>query len=294
MSRHIRRLPGRTAARLVLAAALSWAAGAAQAQNLGFGIDPGRVEVAVQPGEERTVAFYVEAPPSEPAERNRLMLSLSDWNLNEEASLVFADAGSLVQSASPWITYSPSSLVVASGERQLVRVTIRVPPTARDGVYRASVLIQQRPPAAPPQLGEHLLNIRLRYAFILYVLVGELDGRGEFSDCRLQTIRDTYRLACEMSNHGTLHVRPLLSVSVRDRHGVEVGAVRRHESTVVLPGALVREPLALPAALAPGDYEVVAQVDFRDGHPIQQIRKSVTIADPVRAASASAAPAAAQ
>ena len=109
----------------------------AHADSAGLGLNPGRAEVEVMPGEEKTVSFRIDSPPSEQPVRGHLMLSLTDWKINQDTSLTYVDPGSLPDSASSWVVFSPSSLSIDSGQSQLVRVTVRVPEGTTKGVYRA-------------------------------------------------------------------------------------------------------------------------------------------------------------
>src|SRR6266705_4293680 len=129
--------------------------GTCQAQNFGLGINPSRLEVAVQPGTEQTVSFKVDAPPSEKEVRGRLLLSLTDWTITEETTLAFSDPGTHPDSASKWVVFSPAAFSIASGQSQLVRVTLRIPKETVPGTYRTAIFVQERPPAQLPKSGEH-------------------------------------------------------------------------------------------------------------------------------------------
>src|SRR2546425_7897725 len=121
----------------------------AHADNAGLGLNPGRVEVEVMPGEEKTVSFRIDSPPSEQLVRGHLLLSLTDWKINQDTSVTYFDPGSLQDSAAKWVVFSPSSLSIDSGHSELVRVTVRVPEGTTPGVYRAGIFVQERPPATP-------------------------------------------------------------------------------------------------------------------------------------------------
>jgi len=57
------------------------------AQTAGLGLDPGRMEVEMKPGQEKTIAFTIDSPSSEIPVRGRLLLSLTDWDVNEDTSI---------------------------------------------------------------------------------------------------------------------------------------------------------------------------------------------------------------
>ncbi|MBM3791539.1 MAG: hypothetical protein FJW35_14490 [Acidobacteria bacterium] len=246
-------------------------------QTAGLGLNPAKVEIEVQPGEERTVGFRIDTPPSDVPVRGRLMLSLTDWMIDEQASVSYVEPGTLPYSASPWIVFSPADLSTISGESYLVRITVRVPPTAEPGVYRSGIFIQERPPATPPNLGQHLLYFRFRYAFTIYVIVPPVAGRGELVDVRLQRDPEGLRLVCELRNHGSRHLRPRISWSIQDAGQKEIASGKNKETTVLLPHSRMLSQSLVGPGLAPGRYEVSAQIDFNDGSFLQGVRRVIQI-----------------
>ena len=258
---------------------LSVLAPGSPAQTGGLGLLPGRMEVELRPGAERTVAFEIEAPPSEQRVSGRLLLSVTDWSINEDSSVVYTDPGSQPNSASSWITFSPSAVTISSGQRQLVRITIKVPADAQPGDYRTALFIQERPPATAPKAGERLIYLRFRYVFTLYVLLPPITMQGEFDGIRLQNDSRGTQLIFEMTNKGSRHLRPRVSWSIRDSSQAEVRSAKNQETTVLLPFARLKEPMLIDP-LPPGQYEVSGQTDFQDGGPIQSIRRTVEIAAP--------------
>jgi hypothetical protein len=271
---------------MLLAPLLVVPAGNANAQTAGLGLNPGRVEIELKPGQERTVGFTIDSPPSDVPVRGQLLLSLTDWNVTEDTSIVYSDAGSTQHSASPWVVFSPSALTISSGQKQLARVTVRVPLQTAPGLYRTAIFIQERPPATPPKSGEQLVYIRFRYAFFLYVIVPPVSVQPEVADLRLQVSPNGVRVICEMTNHGSRHVRPVLTLSIRNSKNEEIRSVRNYEATVLLPFSTNRETLPLNENLTPGEYEISAQVDFQDNGPLQSIRRTVDWRPPESAAPA--------
>src|SRR5207302_5766201 len=137
----------------------------------------------------QTISFKVDAPPSEKEVRGRLLLSLTDWTVSEETTLAFSDPGTHTDSASKWVVFSPATFSIASGQSQLVRVTLRVPRETAPGTYRTAIFVQERPPAQLPKSGEHNVFFRFRYVFTLYVLVGPVAAHGELTDARLRLVQ---------------------------------------------------------------------------------------------------------
>src|ERR1700740_1800938 len=82
----------------------------ALAQTAGLGLDPGRMEITMKPGQEKTIGFTIDSPFSDVPVRGRLLLSLTDWNVNEDTSILYAEPGSMKNSASPWVVFSPAGV----------------------------------------------------------------------------------------------------------------------------------------------------------------------------------------
>jgi P pilus assembly chaperone PapD len=235
-----------------------------------------RLEMEVVPGKSKTASFMIESPPSDADVRGRLILSLTDWNIHEDTSVTYYDAGTQPRSASPWLIFSPSDLTIASGQQKLVRVTANVPVGTPPGVYTSGIFVQERPPARQPLKGEQLIYFRFRYVVTLYVIVGPVSGKGEIADLQLTRDERGLRLVCQLKNSGTRHLRPYISWFLRSGTE-EIVAEKDIETTVLLPAATTKETLVIPTPLPPGEYEIEAKVDFRDGQPLQTIKRKVDI-----------------
>jgi P pilus assembly chaperone PapD len=135
-----------------------------------FSINPMRLEVEVSPGNEKTASFQIQGAPSLTPERGRLILTVTDWKILEDGSLTFTKPEADEGSASSWIIFTPSAFTLEAERSQLVRLTIRAPATAKPGVYRTALFIEERPPATVPG-GQRIIYARGRFAFILYVIV---------------------------------------------------------------------------------------------------------------------------
>ena len=247
------------------------------AQTAGLGLDPGRMEVEMKPGQEKTIAFTIDSPPSEIPVRGRLLLSLTDWDVNQDTSISYTEPGTMKNSASPWVVFSPSAVSISSGQKQMVRVTVRVPQQTAAGLYRTAIFVQERPPAAAPQSGEQLLYIRFRYVFFLYVVIPPVSLEPALADLRLIPGGDGLHIVCDLANHGSRHVRPLITVSIRNSHKDEIKLVRNYEGTVLLPFSTIREAFRLKDNLTPDVYEISAQVDFQDNGPLQSMHRTVDL-----------------
>lgn len=250
--------------------------GSVNAQTTGLGIRPMRLEMEVVPGKSKTASFMIESPPSDADVRGRLILSLTDWVIHEDTSVAYLEAGSQPKSASSWLVFSPTDLTISSGQERLVRVTANVPVGTPPGVYTSALFVQERPPTRQPKKGEQLIFFRFRYVVTIYVIVQPVSGKGEIDDLQLTRNAKGIQLVCQLKNSGTRHLRPLISWFLRSGTQ-ELIAEKNVETTVLLPAATTKETLTIPMPLAPGEYEIEAQVDFHDGQPLQTIKRKVDI-----------------
>ena len=249
----------------------------AWAGTAGLALQPGRLEIEVKPGIQKTVSFEIESPPSDETVRGRLLLSLTDWDLAEDGALTFKDAASLKMSAAPWITFTPAALSIASGEKYLARVTVDVPSGAQPGVYRAGIFVQERPPAAPPKAGEHNILFRFRYMETVYVIVPPVAARPSLVGAGLEPIGRKLQIICKMKNEGSGFVRPYVAWTLRNESHELVAEVKSREVTVLLPMVTLNERFPLETIPA-GKYELSLAVDFHDDGPVQSIVRTVEIA----------------
>jgi P pilus assembly chaperone PapD len=251
-------------------------AGNVNAQTAGLGIRPMRLEMEVVPGKSKTASFVVESPPSSIDVQGRLILSLTDWEVHEDTTVAYIEAGSQPRSASSWLVFSPTDLTISSGQERLVRVTANVPPGTPPGVYTSALFVQERPPARQPKKGEQLIFFRFRYVVTIYVIVQPVSGKGEIAD--FQLVRDArgVHLVCQLKNTGTRHIRPMISWFLRSGTE-ELISEKNVETTVLLPSSTTKETLTIPMPLVPGEYEIEAQVDFHDGQPVQTIKRKVDL-----------------
>jgi len=251
-------------------------------QTPAFSVNPGKMELEVNPGTEKTAAFEITAASAPVPERGRIMVSQTDWSILEDGSLTFKQPGSSQEpSASSWITFSPSAFTLESAQTQLVRITVTVPQKTPPGVYRTGLFVQERPSATPPEAGLRVINVRVRYVFLLYVIVPPVSSHAELVNLEADTSNGPPQLICEMKNTGNRHARPLVFWSIRRDGVAETESRGKVEATVLLPDATMREAYSLQQlSLAPGRYQASVFVDFQDGKPQQSMSRDFEVLAP--------------
>jgi hypothetical protein len=253
---------------------LALLASPAPAQSIAFDIRPARLEAEITPGTEKTVGFHVQTAGTSSPSRETLVMESTDWTIAEDGSLNYAAPGTLKDSASPWIRFSPAAFALLPNMNQLVRITVTVPPNTPPGSYRTGMFVQERPPATPPPVKGPQVIIRVRYAFFLYVIVPPAKAQAELTSIEVSLDSQTARLQYAMKNTGNLHTRPLVRWAIKNAQGEIVGTRGEHEATVLLPQSTLRESVRFAAPLPPGTYQLAVLVDFRDGEPLQSMSRS--------------------
>ena len=244
------------------------------AQAPAFSISPMRQDVELGPGAEKTVAFEVKAGPSATGDRGRLVVTPTDWRVEEDGALTFSETKSEPASASSWIDFSPAALTIEPGRTQLIRITVAVPPGTAPGTYRTALFVQERPAATAPEGEVRAIFVRVRFVYLLYVVVTPATSQPDLVNVEIDTSTSSPRLICEMTNAGNRHARPLIFWTLK-RGAQALGQGTLH-AAVVLPGAKVREPHSLEGFnLTPGSYEMSVNVDFQDGRPQQAMTPCV-------------------
>src|SRR5215204_6283335 len=232
----------------------------------GISLAPARIELEMQPGSETTVVvnldYHGAAEYSQPI---RIVASLNDWTIDRNGQVQFEKAGTLPNSASPWLIYSPAETTVTPGNLHAIRVTISVPKDATPGDHLSALIIEQRPDNLKLTENRRQIVIRYRMAAVFYIKVPQLRRQGSLEGLRAEAKGDQVIVTPLLKNAGNSVVRPLTSLKVTNSSGVAVAELPQKESIPLLGGAELIQPLVLETRLAPGTYNVRYRVDFQDG-----------------------------
>src|SRR5687767_560030 len=145
----------------------------------GISVAPARFELEMQPGSETTVVVNIDYHnPAENSQPIRLVASLNDWTIDRDGQVQFAKAGTLPNSASSWLIYSPAETTVTPGNLHAIRVTISVPKDATPGDHLTALIIEQRPDNLKLNENRRQMVIRYRMASVFYIKVPQLRRQG--------------------------------------------------------------------------------------------------------------------
>ena len=237
-----------------------------QPRGNGISLAPARLELEMQPGSETTVVVNLDYhTTNENSQPVRIVASLNDWTIDREGQVSFERANTFPNSASSWLIYSPAETTVTPGNLHAIRVTVSVPKDATPGDHLTALIVEQRPDNIKLSENRRQVVIRYRMAAVFYIKVPQLRRQGSLESLRAETKDDQIVVTPLLKNSGNSVVRPLTSLKVTDKAGVNVAELPAKESLPLLGGAELVQPLIVESRLAPGTYTVKYRVDFQDG-----------------------------
>ncbi|ADR37184.1 fimbrial biogenesis chaperone [Oceanithermus profundus] len=222
-------------------------------------IDPPAAIFTARPGEEKTASILIANPGAEPT---RVRVSLGDWMYQPDGQPVYLDPGSLPESASSWITFSPAEFMLAGREKKIVRYTIKVPEDAAAGTHWSVLFLQGEDPNAQP--GANIATFKIRVAHTIYVNVPPIEWDGQILGIAAVPPDEPDQpiaIAIQYANTGNGAYAVTGRLEVRDAGGNVVGEAEI-DRTVVLPGA-TRVLLAnFFGPIKKGDYVILAVLNY--------------------------------
>jgi hypothetical protein len=232
----------------------------------GISLAPARMELEMQPGSETTVVVNLDYHSTgEDSQPVRIVASLNDWTIDRNGEVQFSRAGTLPNSASPWLIYSPAETTVTPGNLHAIRVTISVPKDATAGDHLSALIVEQRADNLKLNQNRRQVVIRYRMAAVFYIKVPQLRRAGSLESLRAEFMENQVVVTPLLKNAGNSVVRPLASLKVTNSAGVAVAELPQKESLPLLGGAELAQPVVLETPLAPGTYTVKYRIDFQDG-----------------------------
>src|SRR5690606_37156321 len=239
--------------------------GTALAQT-GLSVSPPRTYVTSAAGQSSVNKILV-TNTSKDVSLN-LTVSLSDWQYDEQGNNVVADAGTLVNSATPWITIKPQSyFTLAPGETHELEVTVMAP-AQKDSVdvHTSLLFITQTNPVDSFEQGA-LVKVSLRSGVKIYHRYNSSANASiEFNNYLLDKKSGSLQLALENTGNiwtdGTV-ITELVNVNDGTKYALE------DQIIYTLPGDRRNVSVPLPAGLKPGKYTASSTLSYGDDDTIK-------------------------
>jgi hypothetical protein len=121
---------------ILLFGAVICASGQARAQGQSLGISPAYIEAKVKRGATYNKVFTIS---NDTPTRLRFRFSVVDYWYNENGEHIDGRPGTLPRSASPWVQFTPTEIVIEPNSSAAAKAIISVPQTASGGYYTRPV-----------------------------------------------------------------------------------------------------------------------------------------------------------
>lgn len=242
---------------LLLASLMHFAA--AQA---GVGISPPGVKLRAELGQQLTQAVVVDHPG--PRGTLDVVVTLNDVLLSTDGSPIFLGGGSHPRSLTPWLTVTPLQFTLEPQARIEARYTVQVPPDAQDGTYWGIIFFESGPPPGDGAQAGIGVRTRVRVGHVVYVEVGQVVRQGSIAGIRYESPQDAddageVRIMFQNTGNGLVRLGGTVEVRNLDGELLQTLAVSNVAS---FPGATHEIAVALSESLEPGDYLVLAVLDY--------------------------------
>jgi len=231
-----------------------------------FLVEPQNLEIELRPGSFKSNVIKV-------VNRGKETIKLRGYVL----PLVFDIYGNILPESEreekfPWVEVKPSVFTLKPGQTRRVRLMMKPPRSAKGGYY-ADVIFKSEGESAHSEMGSSLL-----------IFVGDKKKASKKGALKLKTL-DVQKNSVGMDflflNEGTIHLNAKVEVVLNRLHPqviLEDGRIippKTEKLTVatlsgenpILPGTKRIFSFMVPMSLEPGEYEILARVDYGGDEP---------------------------
>jgi len=231
-----------------------------------FLVEPQNLEIELRPGAFRSTVIKV-------VNRGKETIKLRGYVL----PLVFDIYGNILPESEreekfPWVEVRPSVFTLKPGQTRRVRLMMKPPRDAKGGYY-ADVIFKSEGESAHSEMGSSLL-----------IFVGDMKKAVKKGTLKLKTLdiqKNSVGMDFLFFNGGTIHLNAKIEVVLNRIHPqviLEDGRIippKTEKLTVatlsgenpILPGTKRIFSFMIPMSLEPGEYEILARVDYRGDEP---------------------------
>ncbi len=233
-----------------------------------FVVGPGKIEVAIKPGESKTVEMTVT---NRTGERKRFKISTEDiaGSNDTETAVVLLGSDRGPYSMKDYVSVPHRSFDLGHNQRVRIPVTVTLPPNAEPGGLYGSVLVQTiaiegKPGTAGTVAPQAPIIARIGTLFFITIPGGvEKDGAlKDFSTVPTQTFFQSspINLGVLFENKGVIHLTPYGELRIHNVFGEEVGYLKL-DPWFVLPKSLRLREISWDRSLLFGRYTATVSVN---------------------------------
>jgi hypothetical protein len=237
----------------------------AQAQQNSVGVAPASVEAKVKRGSTyaQTYTLY-----NNTSERLRFSCSLIDYWYDENNQRLTGRPGTLPRSASPWVQFSPSEIIVEPHSTATVKATFTVPLMAAGGYYTMPVFeampVKNEAASGPSAGNTATTSIGIRFRGLVMLATEDANEYNvEIMGGKISppTTSTPLEMDLDVRNRGNEHARLHGVFAILDAQGTLAGRGKIEDSKL-LPGQrnIMKAPWA--GELRPGKYTAVVTLSY--------------------------------
>ncbi len=226
-----------------------------------LGVEPPVLLQEARPGQTLTATLKVTNVGTRPV---RVRISLGDWAYDPLGQIQYLPPGSLKESAAPWVSFSPSELLLEARATGTLTYTLKVSENAAPGTHWGVLFLEAEDPNPPP--GLPLATFRVRLGHVFYVNIPPLELGGRITGVVPTPPKgpeDPFRFAIQYQNTGNTAQKVSGRFEVRDEGG-KVVAELSIETLVVLPKSQRVLVVSLVGPLPPGAYTALFILNYGD------------------------------
>ena len=231
-----------------------------------FLVEPQNLEIELRPGSFRSSVIKI-------INRGKETIKLAGYVL----PLEFDIYGNILPESEreekfPWVEVKPSSFTLKPGQTRRVRLLMKPPKEAKGGYY-ADVVFKSEEESTHSEMGASLL-----------IFVGSMKKALRKGTLKLKTLdisKNSVGMDFLFLNEGTIHLNTKVEVVLNRLHPqviLEDGRIippKTEKLTVatlsgenpILPGTKRIFSFMVPISLEPGEYEILARVDYGGDEP---------------------------
>ncbi len=227
-------------------------------------VDPPRVEMFVEPGQEKS--GYITVTNYDEENAIHVKVYINDLVYLPDGSNDFLPEGTTPWTIADWLKIGPTEFDVPPAEQIKVRYVTEVPKGVRGGRYGVA-FFEVSPPLREFIKGRTTAAINVRLGSIFLITVqGTEEYIAELQDIRVgKPDKDgVFEIYCTVKNGGNVLARPNGPVKLIDSSEAEIAELMLNESkSGVLPGTSRQFSVKYDKGeLAPGEYFVQVVLDY--------------------------------
>ncbi len=238
--------------------------GQSRAQGQSLSITPALVDAKVKRGATYSKVFTIS---NDTTTRLRLRCSVGDYWYGDHNERIDGEPGTLPRSASPWLQFSPTELIIEPNSSATVNAVIAVPLTAEGGYYTTPIFEAE----AADQTGSRLVKgsivtaaVMIRFRGLLLLTTEDTtEYNVEIMSGQLTppTASSELEMQLDVRNRSTAHARVRGLFAILDTAGKLAGRGKIDEKRY-MPGQRDVLKANWAGALAPGHYTAVVTLTY--------------------------------